>query len=142
MGGHRGGRGRGGYGAFGDVDAPIAYGLYGDITDNSPSALYKKYVGWFTGQYGTSKAPLTFPNWLAWAQKNGMVPADGKMNASGRIDMELPPLAPINLSADATPMVIDVNVNVKKSIVGKICMALAVVAALGVLVSFAKNKTA
>jgi hypothetical protein len=48
----------------------------------SPNSLYKNYVKWFKKTYDSSKTPLTFKAWLAWAKnKKVVMSADGDSNA-------------------------------------------------------------
>ena len=54
------------------VNAVQHYGHYGNVSDASPNKLYKKYLVWFGEKYAQTETPLTFKEWLQWAQKKGL----------------------------------------------------------------------
>lgn len=58
---------------YSSVLVPAEYGYYGDIDGVSPNGMYKRYLGWFMGKYGTSKKPLAFKDWLVWARSKRLV---------------------------------------------------------------------
>ena len=60
------------------VHIPAEYGYYGRIEGLSANAMYNKYLAWFMGQYGTSKTPMVFKEWIKWAKQKKLV-----LNAGG-----------------------------------------------------------
>ena len=51
------------------VEAVTHNGRYGNVRNASPNHMYKKYVAWMGDKGGK---PLSFKEWLQWAQKKGL----------------------------------------------------------------------
>mgnify|MGYP000630873155 CR=1 FL=1 len=45
-------------------------GQYGNTQGKSPNSLYKKYKTWAEDN---GKSPMSFPQWMKWAQDKGLV---------------------------------------------------------------------
>ena len=52
-----------------NIQAPQKSEIHKDTEGASPNKLYKRYTEWFKGKYGADKAPLSFKEWLKWAQQ-------------------------------------------------------------------------
>lgn len=69
-----------------DLTTDNIHGTLGE----SPNQLYKNYVIWFRKTYDSSKKPLTFKAWLAWAKdKKVVLSADGDEKPSPIQTLEL-----------------------------------------------------
>lgn len=106
------------------IVVPYAYGYYG--TESTPNRMYKKYLSWFMAKYGTSKTPLTFKQWLKWAKDKGMLTS--------------------YMGGDGTEQVEEVvsETKVEKTLKNtgkKIAFTIAIIAAVGLAVSFAGSKS-
>lgn len=108
------------------VDTARHHGEFGNIFKASPNAMYRKYRSWFDKKYGTLKKPLSFKEWLKWAHEKEMV-------KKRSVDA-----TPAAVEREETEKVVEVVKNTGK----KIAMLVAVVASIGLIMAFAKTKTA
>lgn len=46
--------------------------IHGNL-EASPNAMYKRYSKWFYEKYGSGQNPLSFKEWLKWANSKGMI---------------------------------------------------------------------
>ena len=51
------------------VKVPEKSEIHKETDGATPNKLYKRYTEWFKGKYGSDKAPLSFKEWLKWAQQ-------------------------------------------------------------------------
>lgn len=58
------------------VKAPIKMGYYGEV--GSANAQYRRYLSWFDKQYGKTKQPLAFKEWIEWAKEQELVEGEKK----------------------------------------------------------------
>lgn len=57
---------------FGNIKAQKMNAQHGNL-GTSPNAMYKKYCGWHSANYGETQSPLSFKSWLQWAAKKNIV---------------------------------------------------------------------
>mgnify|MGYP001583355339 CR=1 FL=1 len=50
--------------------------IHQDTTGATPNQLYARYKAWFEGHYGKEKQPLSFKEWLKWAQSKNIFAQD------------------------------------------------------------------
>lgn len=55
------------------VDANERKGHYGNTTGMTVNDMYKNYQAWFSAKYPSPAIPLSFREWLRWAQNKGLI---------------------------------------------------------------------